>query len=320
MRSSCKVGRKAIPRPARRAALLPAVLLLAGCLEQDAQLHQELRTLRAELEEARKSVAEAEARAATANAAPPAPAAPDEGERQKREALEAEVAELKKRLAEASSAAPEPARGWTLDSFKELASQLQTDLMQKVNDLSDQVQREVATAELEDVTVKRIKPPAELATAFSSAITFSMRDPARGVIPVSFPVQAGLDGVWRVPTVADVRQALSGVLASPTTPAPVADTGRSADVGVANDPAPVPQPEAPARGFQRQPDGSYVVNWGDASPTARAPAPAAPTPAPSPTPPPANAPAGNASAPPPDKPAIPPPVMPVQQDIIIRFN
>lgn len=310
MRSSCQVGRTAIPRRGRW-AVLPAALLLAGCLEQDAQLHQELRTLRAELEEARKAAAEAEARAASTPLPAAAPvAAASEEEIQKRKALEAEVAELKERLA-AASAAPEPAKSWTLDSFKELAGQLQADLMKKVSDLSDQVQREVATAELEDVTVKRIKPPAELTTAFASAITFTMRDPARGAIPVSFPVQAGLDGVWRVPTVADVRQALSGVLASPATPPPAAS--QPAATGLAGDPAPPAlPPEGPAGGFQRQADGSYVVSWGDQ--------PAAPAPQ-QPAPPPAQ-PAGNAAPPPaqPAQPAVPPPVMPVQQDIIIRFD
>ncbi len=310
-------------------AIAVSPLFLTGCLEGDEQLHQTVRGLRAEVQKAKETQeslvaqlneAQAKIKQLESQPAPPstaANAAPAEGNQAAElRAAQQKVVALEGALAEARSG--EAASGLTAESLRQLAKELQTDLMTKVNELSDQVQAKIPSADLQEVTVKRIHPPQELATAFTSAITFTFLDGNRQPLPVRFPVQAGLDGSWRVPTVEDVQKIVSGVasgeLQSAAPPqglasAPAASAGAGGLAG----------PASPASGrptFDKQADGSIVINW-DAN-AAPAPTPTAPPPVTTGTPSQVATPAPAPAAP--RQPAVPAPVMPVQQDIIVRFD
>ena len=315
---------------------MAGLVFLSGCLEGDAQVHQELRALRTELQKAKETneefaakLKEAEEKVREAGrAATPAPTLPAEADPAELKKAREEISRLEKALAEAKAApAPQPAASPSLSAagLKELAKQLQADLMTKVNELSDQVQAEIPTADLQEVTVKRIHPPQEINTAFTSAITFTMLDSRRQPVPLQFPVQAGLDGTWHVPTVADVQRVYAGLEnGAPGAAAPALASAPAPQQAAGSPSAPAAQPPSPAGGtFSRGPGGEIIVDWGDKT-QAAAPATPAPAPAVSATPTPAapmpSAPAPAPVAPVPVQPTTPKPVMPVQQDIIIRFD
>ena len=299
--------------PVRFSLLIGLAAALTGCLDGDSQLNEQLRALRAELDAAQRAKAALETQLAAApQTPPPAPAASEDA---RVRTLEEELATVKRQLDEARSRSQEasPGKGLSSQGLKDLAAQLQRDLMEKVTALSDQIQSRLPNTDLEDVTVKRIKPPAEIESAFSSAITFTLKDASGRQIPVRFPVTAGLDGSWKVPTVDDVRAAMSGVLASGTA---IASTTPAVPANPAEALAPPPSPQQTNGSFVQQPDGSILVNWdaGTTPTTSSSPpgTPAAPAPTQQPSP-----------ATPPPKPAdpkVPAPVMPVQRDIIIRFD
>ena len=305
-----------------------ALLILSGCLGEDEQLHQQMKSLRAELRAAEEKVTEAEERIrelqSKESSTPVTPAAGSVDSSELSAARE-KIAALEKQLAEAKAAPPSKAPVQTAESYKELAKHLQTELMQKVSELSDLLQAQIPSADVQDVTVKRIRPPEEIATAFSSAITFTLLDRNRQPVPLSFPVQAGLDGAWKIPSVEDVKRVYADVSqgipqsapASPAQPAPGSPSG------VATNPPPA-APSGGGAGFVKQSDGSILVNWDDSAPAARPSAPAASTTASTPPPStpaqPAAAPAPAPAPATPSTPNIPAPVMPVQQDIIVRFE
>ena len=296
----------------RFGSLISLAAALSGCLDGDSQLNEELRALRAEVDASQRARAEMEAKLAAAAQAPsPAPSAPDAA---RMRALEDQVASLQRQLEEARSRAQTPAPASSAlgpEGLKDLASRLQKDLMEKVTALSDQIQNQLPNTELEDVTVKRIKPPPEIESAFSSAITFTLKDASGRLIPVRFPVTAGLDGSWKVPTLEDVRAGMTGVLSAGTSftaSSPVAPGNPSA--GSLENPAATASSGTSNGSFVRQPDGSILVNW-DANAAPSTPAPAPGTPAPTASPP-------SVAAPP--TPTVPAPVMPVERDIIIRFD
>jgi hypothetical protein len=315
-------------------------------LEGDAQVHQELRALRVELQKAKEvneefaaklkaadeKIREAMASRSTESAAKAPSASSETTDPEALIRAREEISRLERALA-AANAAPSASvatASVTAESFKELAKQLQSDLMAKVNELSDQVQEKLPSADLQEVTVKRIHPPQEIATAFTSAITFTLLDSNRRPVPLRFPVQAGLDGSWRVPTAEDVQKVY-------------ADLARGAHLAVspapANAPVSPPSPTVPpsnqanpagasavASGttFNKQADGSIMINW-DPNGTAPMPAVAAAPPPttpvqPAPTPATAPVPAPAPAQPTPSQPKVPAPVMPVQRDIIVRFD
>lgn len=313
-------------RPAAVSAL--AGLLLSGCLGEDEQLHRQLQDLRAELKTAEDRAAEAETKvrelsAKVSETPPPAPVSATADPAELKSARE-RIASLEKELAAAKASPPAAtAPTQTAESYKELAKQLQTELMQKVSELSDQLQSQIPSADVQEVTVKRIRPPEEIATAFSSAITFTLLDSSRQPVPLSFPVQAGLDGTWKIPTVEDVKRVYSDMARGipQSAPAVAAAPSQGAAPAAAQPTQPASAPASGGGSFVKQSDGSILVNWdGNASAAPPAPAPS-----------PALAPAAATLQPPPQvsqpaqpqrpaAPAIPAPVMPVQQDIIVRFE
>ncbi len=309
--------------PFRPAAVSAVVcLLLSGCLGEDEQLHRQLQDLRAELKTAEDRAAEAETKvrelSAKISETPPSAPVSETADPVELKSARERIATLEKELAAAKASPPAAtAPTQTAESYKELAKQLQTDLMQKVSELSDQLQSQIPSADVQEVTVKRIRPPAEIATAFSSAITFTLLDPNRQPVPLSFPVQAGLDGAWKIPTVEDVKRVYSDMARGIPQSAPAltaAAPSQGAAPAAAQPTQPAPAPASGGASFVKQSDGSILVNWdGNASAAPPAPAPS-----------PALAPAAATPQPPPQvsQPAQPqrPAVMPVQQDIIVRFE
>jgi len=316
-------------------AVLMLPLILAGCLDGDAQLQQAVRDLRTEVQrakeanqtlaaqlgEAKTKIKEMEGKVEAADGSKSVAVHPDRSAELKA-ALE-KIAELETLLSAAETGA-KPA-SLTAASLRELAKELQADLMSKVNELSDLVQAKIPSADLQEVTVKRIHPPEEVASAFTSAITFTFMDGNRQPVPLRFPVQAGLDGSWRVPTVEDVQRVFNGVASgevqvSTPTPGLASSPQQGSPAGAAAGNAPT-QSLAARPTFDKQADGSIVINWDSNAvpPSGSALAPVAPTPAPTPA---ASSPAQAATPPPaaPQKPSMPAPVMPVQQDIIVRFD
>jgi hypothetical protein len=309
-------------------------LLLTGCLDGDAQLQQELRDLRVEAQQAKAKqeelqgeLAEARERIKQTESQPTAKQAMESGD-------EAGKAALRKASVVAdSSPTTQTEKPMTAVDLRELAKELQADLMGKVNALSDQVQEKIPSAELQEVTVKRIHPPAEVASAFSSAITFTFLNSSRQALPVRFPVQAGFDGVWRVPTVEDVQSGFNQIASGEALVAGGAGNATGGQAVAASSVAPNPTGVAPSSNpvsggrptFDKQADGSIVINWDANAPAIPAPAtapvsagvaPAVPVTAPT------VAPAQSQSVAPAaaQTPRVPAPVMPVQQDIIVRFD
>lgn len=279
--------------------LTALLLVLASCTQDDAQVIQQLSELKARLakaEEAAKTV--------------PAPIRDGtEGESPALAAAQARIRDLEARLAAAES------RGGTSSSdpilnLQEIARKMQADLITKTEELRSLVESTAPSANIQEITVRRIKPPQEIASAFSSAIIFTALDPRQRSLRLEFPVQANLDGVWKLPTVKDIERSYDEALASVGTSAPQA--GASAPVAQA--------PQRPASApstFRQVDDKTFQFSWDTArnSPTGPAatssatpPTGAAPA---SPRPPPAPAPA---------QPTIPKPLMPVVQDVPIRFE
>lgn len=314
----------------RVAWFLPVILV--GCLDGDEQLNQAVRELRAEvqkagevnesltsqLNEANSKIRELEKKPATAQ---------EPQSKQTDAALAAELEAAKGRIAElerAVASADKSGKGGTLtaEGLRDLAKQLQTDLMVKVNQLSDQVQAKIPSANLQDVTVKRIHPPEELATAFSSAITLTFLDVGGQLVPLKFPVQAGLDGSWRVPTVEDVQKVFANAASGGGLAALQASTPAPAPTPTQAPAAPQPVAPSPSPGTGSSMGGGHpeiVIVWDPEAPAAR---PTAPAPNPTPT---ASVPAPPPVAPPqapavPQQSSVPAAVMPVQQDIIVRFD
>lgn len=311
-------------------------MALSACSENESQF-AEMRQLKEKLAAAEKKAAEAVA--AAQQAPPPAPASasdpkPDTETMAKLEAATAKIASLEQELQTARAASPPAAASGTTninaDSFREFVKSMERDLLTKAGELQEAVEHALPSANIQETTVKRLRLPEQLNTAFQSAVVFNIAGANGEPKRLEFPVQAGLDGQWRMPGVNDVQQHLTAMAAQPqAAPATVASTPAPAPASAFSAPAnphatsalpmaaqgSVPQPA----GILSQPGGpaTYVIQWGDAAP-AKAPAqqPAAQS---QPAAVPATA-AAPKPAPAPAPRSVPKPLMPVQQDIQIRFE
>lgn len=399
MKARCKIGEP----PARfgyRAQVCVAALItlgLSACSEQqDAQLQMQMAELRAALDKTKKELDVAQAEAAKAAAASPPASTSSTGGGADKAALTAaqtKIATLERELGEARAAAsksastpPTSTKTVSLEGLKELVKKMESDLVTKTGELRDEVDKKLNTSVIQEITVRRIQPPPELANAFSSSILLTVLDPRNQPIRLEFPVRADFDGVWRMPTTEDVLKQFedlkAGRIAVPTVAATAPETtsksatatpatqpttstqqrttaapsatpagapgggsvptvtidfgdrprGGPAPAATTSTPAPAPQPAAP-RSVQTPagaPGGggavpTVVVDFGDRPRASSAPA-ARPAPAPS-APPSAPTPISNfsPSAPQPSAPAprpsgAPAPIMPVQRDVIIKFE
>lgn len=340
------------------------VLSLAGCSENDSQVI-ELRQLRDKLALAEKKAAEAGAAveaaqqaaqqaAATAASASSSSATQDmAAAAQKLTTAESRISSLEKELQDAKSAAQAAteaaaaaakntgASKGNADNFREFVKTMERDLLSKTSDLQQSVELALPTANIQETTVKRLRLPDELASsAFNSAVVFIIADAAGQQRRLEFPVQAGLDGQWRLPGSADVQKHIASVTAgAPTAPMAAAPQPAAAMTYAQQQPqapaapvqpAPQPPPAQPMAaavpssapvGKQAGGPQTVVVQW-DNNPRPQAQAQAAPA-APQPMAAPQQA-AAPVQQPPPPRvptvPTVPKSVMPVKQDVQIRFE
>ncbi len=314
-------------------------MALSACSENESQF-AEMRQLKEKLAAAEKKAAEAVA--AAQQAPPPAPASPsdpkpDSETTAKLEAAIAKIASLEQEL-QTARAAPQPAAEngtakINADSFREFVKSMERDLLTKAGELQESVEHALPSANIQETTVKRLRLPEQLTTAFQSAVVFNITAANGEPKRLEFPVQAGLDGQWRMPGVTDVQQHLTAMAAQPQAATPtVASTPASAPASAFSAPAnphatsalptaapgSVPQPA----GLPSMPGGpaTYVIQWGDTAPAkqpaARPQSAATPATAAAPSP----SPAQPKPAPAPAPRTVPKPLMPVQQDIQIRFE
>jgi hypothetical protein len=330
---------------------------LTSCVKEDDVLQTQIIELRAaldlrtkELEESRSQLSEVKEKMQRLGGV----AASDQDTAK----LKVRVTELEDQLAAArsqpSSTAGAAAAVPTID-MDAMASRLEDDLTRKAKQLRELVQKQTPGGRVDEISLKAIDYPAELAALFNSAITFNILAENGQRLRLMFPVTADLGGTWLLPTPAEVQAAYrqaqtqpAGMAAAPSAPqggnvgGGLAQTAASASPQTPSTPAPAPAAPSGGGGGMRQVDANtFVFDWGDARSRGAAPvaAPAAPAAGPStapfaaPVPAPAvasqapapMAPAAPAAAPsapaPAPAPAAPPaPVMPVQQDITIRFD
>lgn len=285
------------------AKLLALLMVLPSCSQDDAQVLQQLSELKARL---------AKAEEAAQSGSAPTRNGP-EGESPALSAAQARIRDLEARLAAAESRAATSSSNPVLN-LQELARKMQADLVTKTEELRGLVESTAPSANIQEITVRRIKPPQEIASAFSSAIIFTALDPKQRSLRLEFPVQASLDGAWKLPTVKDIEKSYEEALTAVSNPAP--------SLGATAPAAPGPQGTGTAPStFRQVDDKTFQFAWdnprnGPTGSPAASPAPPQPSAAP------INPTAGlrPPQAPAPAQPTVPKPVMPVVQDVPIQFE
>ncbi len=295
---------------ARRATLaMLGILLLVmpSCGENEEHVLQ-LRQLREKLAATEKKAAEVTSELEAARQAKPTK--DESGEMAQKlaaaearaAALESELQTMRKNASPTSSGGGPPN---SVESFKLLLKQMQADLLKKTLGLAEAVVQEYdgkkeEAITIEETTVKRLEPPAEITSAFQSAVVFKIIDAKKQQRVLEFPVQAGLDGQWRIPSVADVRQHVSASIVGTTS---VIKNDGHHETEVRRD---------------------TIVSGGSATPTVVIQWDKTTTPPPKvPAPPSSSAPSAAATSQRPAQspaPTVPKPIMPVQQDVQIRFE
>lgn len=334
------------------AAVLTALALVTftSCVKEDDVLQTQIIELRSaleqrtkELEESRSQLGEVKEKMQRLGGV----AASDKDTAQ----LKVRVTELEEQLAltrsQASSAAGAAAAAPTID-MDAMASRLEDDLTRKAKQLRELVQKQTPGGRVDEISLKAIDYPAELTALFNSAITFNILAESGQRLRLMFPVTADLGGTWQLPTPAEVQTAYQQAKTQPAGVAAAPSAGQGGNVGgglvqtAASTSSQVPSAPAPApaggSGMRQVDANTFVFDWGDARSRGAAPAAAsapaappssAPAPAPvsvpvvasqAPAPTAPSAPAAAPPAPAPAPAAPPAPVMPVQQDITIRFD
>ncbi len=305
-------------RHAMLAMLGIAMLGIPSCGENEEHVLQ-LRQLREKLAATEKKAAEVTSALETARQAKPTK--DESGEMaQKLAAAEARAAALESELQAMRKNVPSTSSGGnapnSVESFKLLLKQMQADLLKKTQGLAEAVVQEYngkkgEAITIEETTVKRLKPPAEITSAFQSAVVFKIIDANNQQRVLEFPVQAGLDGQWRIPSVADVRQHVSAPSVATTSGSQSSQSQNVGHPAVSATTETGVRSDAIASGGSATP--TVVIQWDKtATPPPKAPAPPSSS-APS---------AAATSQRPAQSPArtVPKPVMPVQQDVQIRFE
>jgi hypothetical protein len=340
--------------PSHRAGPVALMLALltafgAGCAKPDEELQRQIVELRADLQMKAKALEEAKAKASNATPPPPVtPSAPGPTMTELTQAksrvsdLENEVTKLKtanETLVERLKHLPPPQEPNQPISMKfdadVLKDKLEDDLTKKAAELRDLVLRQHGVTAINEISIQRVELPPEVITPFHSAITFTVMDNGKP-LRVQFPVTADFGGSWRLPSPDKIQQACQQAreqMASGRTPetetAPSslpAPPSAQASRSVAGTPTPNSGNRAPK--MKRVDSNTFVMDWGDnkASPSATGqPSSVIHTPAPSESSSSnttvTNAPVapGHPAPAPPSSKNVPPPVMPVQRDIIIKF-
>lgn len=309
---------KGYPRRSYSFAIAMAALAamgLSSCSQEDAALQTQLVEARALLDAKVKALDKAEADLAKfENKSGPGISSEEIAK------LKARNHELEDQLAAAraqNSAGSAPPKF----DMEAMAAKLEDDLTVKAKQLRELLQKQTSTGKVDEISLKAITYPAEIVTPFSSSITFSMIMEDGKNIRLMFPVTADLSGVWKLPGPDAVQKAFEQAQRQPQQLA----TNPPAGSGPAPQSQSAPAGSSGGGASMRQVDGNtFVFNWGDGPPPAVAPAPAQPRQAPTPNTPPAPvASAPQSTAPPaPQQPAaaVPAPVMPVQRDVVIKFD
>ena len=285
------------------AKLLALLMVLPSCSQDDAQVLQQLSELKARL---------AKAEEAAQSGATPIQNGPD-GESPALSAAQARIRDLEARLAAAESRVATSSANPILN-LQELARKMQADLVTKTEELRGLVESTAPSANIQEITVRRIKPPQEIASAFSSAIIFTALDSKQRSLRLEFPVQASLDGAWKLPTVKDIEKSYEEALATVSNPAP--SLGATAPA--------VPGSQGPGTApstFRQVDDKTFQFAWDNprnGPPGSAAASPTPPQPSAAPINPTAGLRAPQAAAP--AQPTVPKPVMPVVQDVPIQFE
>lgn len=308
-------------------ACIICVTALSACSENEGHI-MELRMLRDKLAAAEKKAAEA-VEAAQQTPAPVADPKAGAEATARLEAASAKIASLEKELQSARSAAQASAATSTSkgseESFRGFVKSMEQNLLTRVNELHQSVEQALPSAIIQETTVKRLRLPEEIATAFQSAVVFNITDTKGQARRLEFPVQAGLDGQWRLPGAADVQKHIAAAATQPLTASQVAAAPAPVVPAAAHTPGDVHAPSAlpqPAIANISTPGGgtapTVVIQW-DTSPgrAAAPPAAAAPQPVATAATPPAAAKPAPVTTP---KPSVPKAIMPVQQDVQIRFE
>lgn len=292
--------------------------LLPSCSQEDAALQSQLVEARAALDAKSKALEKAESELARSQNHSGGAASSEEVAK-----LKARNSDLEEQLANARAQNAESGKAPKFD-MDAMAAKLEDDLTVKAKQLRELIQKQTTGGKVDEISLKAITYPSEIVTPFSSSITFSMLMDTGKSIRLMFPVTADLSGVWLLPGPDAVQKAFQQAQSQPaqqvaTAPAPAVNGAGGSFPAAPAAAAPVANTGGGAS--MRQVDGNtFVFNWGDA-PAGNAPAQPrqAPAAAPSAAAPIAAAPQAPAPAAP-QQSAVPAPVMPVQRDVVIKFD
>jgi len=290
---------------------------LPSCSQEDAALQVQLVETRSALDAKSKALEKAEADLAKAQNRSGTSVSSEEVAK-----IKARNSELEDQLAAVRAQASESGGSPKFD-MDAMAAKLEDDLTVKAKQLRELIQKQATTGKVDEISLKAITYPSEIVTPFSSSITFSMIMDGGKNLRLMFPVTADLGGVWKLPTAGDVQKAFEQ---AQTQPQQVAAAPAATVNGAGGSFPPAPATAAPAASggaSMRQVDGNtFAFNWGD-TPAGASAAPAQPRQA-APAPAAAYAlqqAAAPAAAPQPAAPAsVPAAVMPVQRDVVIKFD
>lgn len=329
----------------RRRVLLTvfAALMMASCAPQDEELQRQIIETRAALDARTKSLEQLQSQIAELQSQRQRPG-DGAGSGEELAKARATIAELNKQIESLRSQSAGTSQKGTAPAPMQLdldamAVKLEEDLTRKAKQLRELVQKQSPNSRIDEISMKSIQYPAELVTPFNSAITFSIAMQGGRSIRLVFPVTADLGGSWKLPGPDEVQQAYKAAQEQPEGVA--FSGGTTTPVQPAGEPQSLPSQGSGGRGSSmRQVDANtFVFDWGD-GPTAQqprqpqaSPQPVVPRPSPlggaqtlnnftppgqmTPQPPP-SAPRQPSASPQPS--SVPPPVMPVVGDRVIRFN
>jgi len=311
---------------ARILAGLLAMLTLPACLENESQV-QELRQLREKLTAAEKKIAERAQQPAQTTITPKdiAEAA------QKLRGAEQRIAELEKKLQEQASHPAPPSdqsitpatTARTADSLGLLVEAMENDLLNKVGELRASLGKTIPEANLQGTTIKRLRPLDKIAPMYDSAITFKVADKHGNTRKLVFPVQPGTDGRWHLPSLAIIQEQIKTFINRDWP-----QSGLPSHAG-SHLTSPLPVPSGYVDKTQKKPADSdtFVIRWDtspvkedklQSAPVANVPVPTAASPSPAAPPPPV---AKEAQPVPPPQPRRTPAlIMPVVEDVLVKFE
>ena len=285
-------------------------LLLTGCFENEMQV-QELRQLREKLSSAEKKLATVASQLQ----------ASDSGRQdavQRLKQAEERTAELEKKLKSTEVGPPTTPSGAddSVNSLGLLVETMEKDLFGKVEALCGELSRSLTGGNFSGATIRRLRPLDKIAAAYDSAITLKIVDEAGVAKSLVVEIQPGTDGRWQMPAVAELEKRIKEVLK----PEWVTSTATHGGLHVPMAPLPLPPGynNKPLEEHKHQPPS---ILW-DSAPSIPPPTQTSPVAISSPVQinaatPPVKAASPLEKTPPP---RVHQPVMPVQQDIPVRFE